>query len=98
MCDEGQVRYCATFQSLFTALHYAASVIAPVDYEGGATRTLFYLPDMNTERTSCTNIAVVSDSVVESNETFLVFLTTTDESVGVLTPNTTATILDDTSK
>lgn len=68
-----------------------------MDYET-VMSTLRYLPDVNTERSLCANITVHSESVVETNESFLVTLTTSDEAVDLLTPNASVTISDDTGK
>ena len=59
---------------------------------------LKYSPDDSTERQSCTNITVHPDKVIEEGEDFLVIITTFDQAVTIPSPNTTVTILDDTSK
>ena len=68
-----------------------------MDFEA-VLSTLLYLPDDNEERSLCTNITVHSDSVVETNESFLVILMTSDEAVDLLTPNASVTIIDDTGE
>lgn len=73
---------------------YSYSAV-PLDYEELST-TLLYVPDDETERTLCTNVTIRSDSIIESDETFMVNLATSDEAVIVLSPNTSVTILDDT--
>ncbi len=44
---------------------------------------------------SCTNITVFDDQVLESNETFIVQLSSSDPSVIVTVPQSVVTIIDD---
>ena len=78
--------------------YFVFRFLASEDYNSVINETLIFFNSSNRDTEMCYNISINNDMAVESNETFRVTVSSTDESVNLLNNVSVVTIIDDDSK